>query len=190
MLRRYETLILAVPEVTQDEAKKMEKEVDRLVQEAKGATISFEKWGKYRLAFPVKKNDYGVYFLARFEVPQGTKLTEEVKTLFAIKLNNFVMRTVITQLDPEGSLAYQRPKSLEEVPGARGDVGSFIKEQKVEGLLSAVDSAKENKTEKASVAPEKVATAVEAKTESKPEAETEKVEKTDAVETSTESSKN
>lgn len=137
MLRRYETLMLTVPEITQDETKRLEKEFDRLVADAKGTTLSFERWGKYHLAYPVQKNDYGVYFLVRYEVPEGSKVQDELKSLFTIKVNTFVMRSVTTSLDPKGSLAYQRPKSLEESPGTRGDVKDFLKEHKMEGLLSS-----------------------------------------------------
>ncbi len=142
MLRRYETLMLTVPEITQDETKKLEKEFDRIVGEAKGTTLSFERWGKYHLAYPVQKNDYGVYFLARYEVPEGSNLPEELKSLFTIKVNTFVMRQVTRLLDPKAPLAYQRPKSLEESPGTRGDVKDFLKEHKMEGLLSPSEGRK------------------------------------------------
>lgn len=114
---RYEVLILTSPEITQDEGKELETKFDKVVQSQKGLVVSFERWGKYRLAYPVRKNDYGVYFLARFEAESKDKaLIEEVKTLFAIKLEDVVMRTVITALDAKQSLEYQRPRSLEETP--------------------------------------------------------------------------
>ena len=127
MLHRYETLLLTVPEITQDETKNLESSVDKLVKEAKGIMLSFERWGKFKLTYPIKKNDYGVYFLARFEVDQGTTVVNDIKSLFVVKLNNLVMRDMITRLDLEDSLAYQRPQSLEET--------------QMEGLLSSVDKA-------------------------------------------------
>lgn len=142
MLRRYETLMLTVPEITQDETKRLEKEFDRIVADAKGTTLSFERWGKYHLAYPVQKNDYGVYFLARYEVPEGSGVQDELKSLFTIKVNTFVMRSVTALLDPKAALAYQRPKSLEESPGTRGDVKDFLKEHKMEGLLSTSEGRK------------------------------------------------
>lgn len=113
---RYEALLLTVPTVTQDEAKNIESQIDRVVKENKGSMISFEKWGKYRLAYPVKKNDYGVYFLARFETEESKALVNELKTLMAVRLNDLVMRDMVTALDPKESLEYQRPQSLEETP--------------------------------------------------------------------------
>ncbi len=126
---RYEALILAVPEITQDETKQLESLVANLVNKAQGSTLSFERWGKYRLAYPVKRNDYGVYFLTRFETQHdATELLKEMQILFAVKLNDVVMRTMLNALNPKGSLEYQRPHSLEEAPPK--EAGSFMREGK------------------------------------------------------------
>lgn len=132
---RYEILMLAVPEITQDEVKQLEDRLEKLVEQYKGAVVSFERWGKYRLAYPVKKNDYGVYFLFRFEMKQDpTLLLNEFKTIFAVKLNDVIMRYLVSKLDANGTLAYQRPQSLEDAPSK--DVDTFLREHKVEGLTS------------------------------------------------------
>ena len=67
-MNRYEVLILAAPEITEDESRGIEKSVEELVKSVKGDVISFERWGKYKLAYSVRKHEYGVYFLARFAV--------------------------------------------------------------------------------------------------------------------------
>ena len=146
MSQRYEVLILTVPEITQDEIKQLEVELDKLVISTKGSIISFERWGKYKLTYPIRHNEYGVYFLLRFETPEV--LTKQIDELFKIKLNSFVMRHIVTALKGD-SLLYQRPKSLEEAPTSR-DMSSFLKENKMEGLLSSVNDKKE------AVSPKKV----------------------------------
>ena len=137
---RYETLVLTVPEITGDEAKHIEKELAQLVEKAKGALISFDRWGKYRLAYPVKKNEYGVYFLARFETEGASALPKEVANLCKVKLNTVVMRDLTSRLADDESLVYQRPPSLEDTPTR--DVRTFLRENKMEGLLSTVDADK------------------------------------------------
>lgn len=127
---RYEALMLTVPEITADEAKTIEQQFDRLIADKKGSMVSFEKWGKYRLAYPVKKNEYGVYFLARFEA-QPT-LVNEVKNLLEVKLHEIIMRSIMTKLEANQSLVYHRPQSLEETPTR--EVGSFLKESKMEDV--------------------------------------------------------
>ncbi len=146
MSQRYEVLILTVPEITQDEIKQLEVELDKLVISTKGSIISFERWGKYKLTYPIRHNEYGVYFLLRFETPEV--LTKQIDELFKIKLNSFVMRHIVTALKGD-SLLYQRPISLEEAPTSR-DMSSFLKENKMEGLLSSVNDKKE------AVSPKKV----------------------------------
>jgi small subunit ribosomal protein S6 len=122
---RYEVLILTIPEITQDENKKLESLLDQVIKEGKGSVISFERWGKYRLAYPVRKNEYGVYYLIRFETEAIGNLLEEIKAVCALKLYDVVMRFIITRLEGD-SLVYQRPQSLEETTSR--DVGSFLTE--------------------------------------------------------------
>jgi ribosomal protein S6 len=116
-LGRYEVLILAAPEITQDESKELEKHLEKIVNSKKGEVLSFEKWGKYRLAYPVRKNEYGVYFLMRYQVlKESGILNKEIGTTLSVRFENFIMRGVVTALTEEGSLEYQRPRSLEELP--------------------------------------------------------------------------
>lgn len=150
MLSRYECLMLAIPEITQDEIKSLEKDLDSIVKKAKGTTVSFERWGKFKLAYPVKKNDYGVYFLHRFEVDSESDLLKDIKSHFIVKLTNTIMRNMMTVLDMDASLVYQRPQSLEEVPTK--DVSTFLKENNMEGLLSSVDSKDKKEVKKAAPA--------------------------------------
>lgn len=140
-MNRYEALMLTVPEITADEAKSIEQQFDRLVADnKKGSIISFEKWGKFRLAYPVKKNEYGVYFLARFESAQP-EVVEEVKNLLEVKLHELIMRSMMTKLGAKQSLVYQRPQSLEEAPAR--EVGSFLKENRMDHLSDDNDNGQE-----------------------------------------------
>ncbi len=141
---RYETLFLTVPEITADESAELESQFDKLVSDAKGNVISFERWGKYQLAYPIRKYDYGVYFLARFEVDEEhkTALLEAIRILFAVRYVDLAMRHVIMRLDSQGSLEYKRPESLEEVPTR--DVDTFLKENKMTGLLSKSSGSRQS----------------------------------------------
>ena len=132
---RYETLFLAVPEITADETSTLESAFDKVVHDTQAKVLSFERWGKYHLAYPVRKYDYGVYFLARFEVHPEHKdqVLEALRTLFAVRYTDLVMRSVIVRLDEKASLDYVRPESLEETPTR--DVETFLKENKMTGLL-------------------------------------------------------
>ncbi len=129
MTQRYEMLILATPEITQDELSELEKLTDKKVQESKGKLVSYDKWGKFQLAYPVRGNDYGIYILARFELPseKAAQAIIDVRSLLELKFNTCVMRYLVTQLAAEAPLEYKRPLSLEETPR---DVETFMKEDR------------------------------------------------------------
>jgi small subunit ribosomal protein S6 len=147
MMQRYEALVLTVPEITNDELRQMESQLDRLVTDSKGATLSFERWGKFKLTYPVLGNEYGVYCLMRFEAPAD--LVIKMRDFFAVKLHNISMRHIIARVESD-SLVYQRPKSLEEASTSR-DVDTFLKENQMGGLLSSMgEKGKETKDEYAS----------------------------------------
>jgi ribosomal protein S6 len=136
MVRQYEALLLTVPEITEDEVKNLETTLNKTVKAGTGSPVSFERWGKYKLAYDVNKNEYGVFFLLRFEAPSNTTLINDMKTLLKVKLNNVIMRDMISVLNPKYPLTYQRPRSLEEAPAREAD--SFSKE-KMPHFFSADD---------------------------------------------------
>lgn len=131
----YETLILSVPEITNDETKQLEKQIDTVLQKNKAAKVSFDRWGKYKLAQPVNKNNYGVYFLARFEVSQEhmENLLAELSEYLTLKAANVVMRFMNTLLDAKKGLNYTKPNPLDE--SAR-DIDKFLKDNKMDGLVA------------------------------------------------------
>ncbi len=134
---RYEIFFFTVPEITIDEQSAIESQIDKLIKSHQAGVISFERWGKYRLAYPVRGNEYAVRFLIRFEASQekANPLLEALRALLAVRYNDLVMRFMITNLAPRRPLEYQRPESLEEAPVR--DVDSFLKENKMTGLLGS-----------------------------------------------------
>jgi small subunit ribosomal protein S6 len=131
---RYEVLFLTVPEITKDESEAIKAHFSKVIRAHKGTMLSFDRWGKYHLAYPVNKNEYGVYFLTRFEVENDQKesLLAEVKNIFVFKFNTLIPKHIIERLDPVASLEYRRPESLEDNPQ---DVDSFLKRNEMEGLI-------------------------------------------------------
>jgi len=133
-MRRYELLLLTIPEITQDEAEKLHGQVSKIIAQSEGNVLSWDRWGKYLLAYPVNDYEYGVYFLMRFEVPHQVpaKVIDEIRHTFRVRFTQVVMRHTFQVLDPEASLAYQRPESLEDKP--QRDVSTFLKDNKMSGI--------------------------------------------------------
>jgi len=122
---RYEILLLTIPELTKDEESSLEDQLEKFLNNHKGSILSFDRWGKYRLAYPVRNNDYGVYFLMRFEVDNETNFLKELRNMFYIKFNDMVMRHLVTHLKKDQSLEYKKPPSLEDIP--KKHIGMFDK---------------------------------------------------------------
>lgn len=137
---RYETLLLVSTDVTDDELSMIEKNFDLISSNAKGKVSRFDKWGKYRLAYPVNKSAYGIYILVRFELPKETAKTAlpEFETLLKIKCNEIVWRHVTVRLAPNAPQTYHKP---EPVDVARtNNIDSILKENRVGSLLDSVDN--------------------------------------------------
>lgn len=143
---RYETLMLLRSEATGDEISRLEKSVDKIISDLKGKINTFDPWGKCRLAYPVQKNDYGVYILTRYEVPKDSlsSFFKQLNKLLKIKFNDVVLRHVDVKLQADSSIDYSRPEAL-EAPRV-GNLDSFLKENKMENFLDGKDN--KNKTEK------------------------------------------
>jgi len=118
-MNRYEILILTIPEITKDEESSLENLVEKFINDHKGAILTFDRWGKYRLSYPVRNNDYGVYFLMRFDVDNDKEFLKELQTMFYVKFNDIVMRHIVTKLKKDQPLEYKKPPSLEDTPKKR-----------------------------------------------------------------------
>jgi Ribosomal protein S6 len=132
----YETLMLVRSEVTDDELGVLERQLDKIAVGKKGQLTLFERWGKYKLAYPVKKEHYGVYVLARYEVAddQLDPFFAELDALFRIKYHELIMRHVTMKLPAAVASVYKRPEPVGSY-SSNGNLDSFLKENKMEGLI-------------------------------------------------------
>ncbi len=138
---RYETLFLARTELTDGDTSMIERHFDQVLTDAQGRLDSFDKWGKYKLAYPVNKSNHGIFILARYQVPHENtdKVLVELDQFLKIKCNEIIMRHINVQLKPNAATSYVKPDPMDMSRG--GSVDSFFKENKIESLLSSVDSA-------------------------------------------------
>lgn len=131
MQQCYETLMLLSSHTTDDEIAGLEKALKSELKSAKGAFSSLDKWGKYRLAYPVRKQEYGMYVLARYEVESTSPFFKKFEHYLRVKCNEFVMRHVNVHLDESQFKAdYIKPEPLD----TQANVENFVKNNKM-GLL-------------------------------------------------------
>ncbi|MFT6765476.1 MAG: small subunit ribosomal protein S6 [Alteromonas naphthalenivorans] len=132
-MTKYEYLMLANPGITGDETSGLEQNFEKLVKQFKGSLVSFDRWGKCRLAYPVKHRDYGVYYMVRFEMDSPQDFLKEIKLLLDVKYNDLIIRAATVKIDARKNYTDFRPESVEDIPTR--NVDQFLRENKMEGLI-------------------------------------------------------
>ena len=85
-IRDYELVIIISPEVTEEKVDATVDNVSQFITEKGGTIADIERWGKKRLAYPIKHFVEGSYVLARFksqpalgkELEANLQISEEV----------------------------------------------------------------------------------------------------------------
>ena len=138
----YETLLLAKTEVTEEELAGVEKFFEKSISDAQGTMHVFDRWGKLKLAFSIKSQTYGIYALVRYTLPkakESTAMLGEVDRFLQIKCHDFILRHLTKNLKTNAAAPYIKPESS---TAARSEsLDSFLKDSKIENLLTSVDSA-------------------------------------------------
>jgi small subunit ribosomal protein S6 len=94
-LTDYELIYIVSPEVTDEELESRIEAVNQFISGRNGTVDEVEKWGKRKLAYPIKHFLEGNYILTRFkispaqckELESNLKITEEVLRHLLIKLS-------------------------------------------------------------------------------------------------------
>ncbi|RQV99914.1 30S ribosomal protein S6 [candidate division KSB1 bacterium] len=68
-LRKYETIVVIDSLLKADEIDSIINKYERFISANGGQIESIERWGKKRLAYEIKKRQYGYYILIRFDGP-------------------------------------------------------------------------------------------------------------------------
>lgn len=94
-MRSYEMVFIVHPELDGDELNGVIDNVEGLIKRNDGKVTKIEPWGLHRLAYPIKKQQEGRYFLMEFDVePQSIAEMERV-----LKLTESVIRHLIVRLE-------------------------------------------------------------------------------------------
>jgi small subunit ribosomal protein S6 len=65
-MRRYEVVFIVHPDLTDEELKAVADRYGELIAAQKGTVIKTEDWGRRKLAYDIKKQSKGAYFLIDF----------------------------------------------------------------------------------------------------------------------------
>ncbi len=94
-MRNYELAYVVDPDQDEQSLEALEEKVKGWIVSAGGKVGKVDRWGKRRLAYPVKKQTEGFYFILSTEMPPGTGAVVERD----LRLSEPILRYMITLLE-------------------------------------------------------------------------------------------
>ena len=91
----YETTIVVDSMLKPDDVKGLRDRVSNFISNNGGEIVKVEEWGKRRLAYEIKKKQYGFYIHLRFNAPAGILVLLEKE----YRLNESVLRYLTIRVD-------------------------------------------------------------------------------------------
>ncbi len=91
-MNEYELAILLHPDLEIDLDSPLKK-VEDLVNKAGGKVLSRDDWGKRKLAYPITKQNFGIYVFYRLEIPKAKVVTLEK----SLQITDEVIRHLIVK---------------------------------------------------------------------------------------------
>ena len=77
IMNQYELIYVTRPTLNADELATLSSKVSGLIEKADGQVLSTEEWGRRRLAYPILKNEHGLYTYINFVAPAAAPLGVE-----------------------------------------------------------------------------------------------------------------
>lgn len=116
-MNQYEIAVLYHPDLEID-LEKAETKIKKIIEAASGKIIKADNWGKRKLAYPIKKNDFAIYIFYTVDMePDGVAKIEQT-----FNITDEIIRFLITKPDLKAkakaeALAAEKAKKAAE----RGD---------------------------------------------------------------------
>ena len=102
MSKRYETVFIVTPVLSEDQAKETVDKFKKELQKGGAKILHEEFWGMRKLAYPIQKKTTGFYHLFEFETEDG-QLINDVETSF--RRDERVLRFLTMKLEKH-AIAY------------------------------------------------------------------------------------
>jgi len=94
-LNNYELIFIARPDLTEEKLASTVENVKKFITNREGSIDDEIKWGKRRLAYPIKHVNEGVYTLFKCRMKPGTN--KELET--SLRISEDILRHLIIKLD-------------------------------------------------------------------------------------------
>ena len=128
-MRRYETIFIASPTLTDEQSDELVKQYEGIIAEQGGELLKTEKWGRKKLAYEVQKFSEGYYTL--FEMNAGPNLIAELERRF--RNNDAVIKYLSVRMDEAEKAAGRTKQRIEREAKRKAQAG--IKERSAEEVM-------------------------------------------------------
>ncbi|HSX28544.1 MAG TPA: 30S ribosomal protein S6 [Candidatus Saccharimonadales bacterium] len=126
-MKEYELTVLVHPDLEIDLDKPLKK-IEHIITENGGKITKQDNWGKRKLAYPIKKQEFAIYVYYDLEVPAaGVKKINDT-----LNITDEVLRFLIANVDPREAkaAAAAAERAAHAAENAEGAEGSTTAEEK------------------------------------------------------------
>ena len=105
-MKHYETGLLIAPNLSEGDTEQFISQVSEVISQREGKLVKQERWGKRRLAYPIKKFNEAFYVFFHYEGHPDIPLELERR----FKQTDTVLRYLTLQKDPQDAVRRKRKK--------------------------------------------------------------------------------
>ena len=109
MEKRYETVFILTPVLSEDQAKEAAKKIRSTITDLGGKIVNEENWGLRKLAYPIQKKTTGFYHLLEF-AGESQEIVSQLEINF--KRDERVLRFLTVALDKHAAAYADKRKGL------------------------------------------------------------------------------
>ena len=128
----YESVVIARPELTDSQIENLINSLSEIISNQKGKVVKKENWGLRSLAYKIKKNKKGHYFMLNldsepptiFEYERQMRINEDIIRFLTIRINEIDPKPSLMNINNDKDIySIQKPESTEnyEQPSIGGD---------------------------------------------------------------------
>jgi small subunit ribosomal protein S6 len=128
-MRRYETIFIASPTLTDEQSDELVKQFEGIIAEQGGELLKTDKWGRKKLAYEIQKFSEGYYTL--FEMSAGPNLIAELERRF--RNHDSVIKYMSIRMDEAEKAAGRTKQRIEREAKRKAQAG--IKERSAEEVM-------------------------------------------------------
>ncbi len=118
----YESVVIARPELTDSQIENLIDSLSEILSNEKGKVVKKENWGLRSLAYKIKKNKKGHYFMlnldsdpsALFEYERQMRINEDIIRFLTIKINEIDHKPSLLNLNNDEDLNSVKKTELKD----------------------------------------------------------------------------